>query len=931
MDVLDPVQLARIEGLHRGFLYQHLYAAGCLLLAGKAKATRVLVERDEDGEVELADRRLYVQVKTRSEALTHGDIEGALDRFDAIRKLHVAGTRTSAPKFFVVTNVALGPELAKLVASAAWPRDVTILVPGLPSPDSALPPAWKDVSSAVAWLSDLAKEVPFSMLAPETLVWKLAGRIQLACTGIAPHQDHAFEVEGLSKLFEQVAESLQDFPAPPAGYRPQDDEPNLAEDKRVRLIAGFSGAGKTAWASQAALHTPGAAVYLDVADIAGPVVAMSLARELAVRSYGKRKGELGEILLPGASGLELLRSLDKRLDGDGIATVAVIDNVHKAPPEDLASIIKSTERIKFVFLGQPGETCEYLEKVLGVPVESLKGWSVDTVAAEAVTLGCKTDFKASQRLKELTGGLPLYVQSALRVCASDYGGDVARLCTDLEEQKHTTTTAQEAILSRLFSKLPEQVQNVAGVLSVADCVLARTEAESVAAAALGLAEKDFAASVRMLATVGVVQVFGVGRLKLHDAVRILGRTRIDLLGGDVAAKVRRASKEVLSKPLTEEHDVTRFAQFVKLLGETGDTDTLVELARDEFFHELGLAQDFRAALERAADDKQLSAEKRFLALDGLVFAELRDNKIGNAPQHVEAMQKLIEEGGLGDYEKLVLASKKTLLAARLSDEEGVFRALEETKKLKPASSEAGRVVRYNTAVALWMIKLIQPAFEIVQDLVHEYYGLLGIDLQDTFRKQPEEIFARLKKTDNQHFDLKHLADSLHLCAVCSNALGINPGLAPVHAMKFYFMAGAIDSALKVGQDFIDQLVHIGDVEGARRVFEGTLLPGVYKAKIADRVVPLRSQYAVILAYCGDFKAAENEMTRLAAYETGLSDAGRKELQNQRALIAKIKALGPPAAKPAMPLAHQASKVGRNDPCPCGSGKKYKKCHGIGQS
>jgi uncharacterized protein YecA (UPF0149 family) len=22
------------------------------------------------------------------------------------------------------------------------------------------------------------------------------------------------------------------------------------------------------------------------------------------------------------------------------------------------------------------------------------------------------------------------------------------------------------------------------------------------------------------------------------------------------------------------------------------------------------------------------------------------------------------------------------------------------------------------------------------------------------------------------------------------------------------------------------------------------------------------------------------------------------------------------------------KVGRNDPCPCGSGKKYKKCHGM---
>ena len=26
-----------------------------------------------------------------------------------------------------------------------------------------------------------------------------------------------------------------------------------------------------------------------------------------------------------------------------------------------------------------------------------------------------------------------------------------------------------------------------------------------------------------------------------------------------------------------------------------------------------------------------------------------------------------------------------------------------------------------------------------------------------------------------------------------------------------------------------------------------------------------------------------------------------------------------------------NKVGRNDPCPCGSGKKYKNCHGAGQA
>jgi preprotein translocase subunit SecA len=28
-----------------------------------------------------------------------------------------------------------------------------------------------------------------------------------------------------------------------------------------------------------------------------------------------------------------------------------------------------------------------------------------------------------------------------------------------------------------------------------------------------------------------------------------------------------------------------------------------------------------------------------------------------------------------------------------------------------------------------------------------------------------------------------------------------------------------------------------------------------------------------------------------------------------------------------PVKRESKKVGRNDPCPCGSGKKYKKCHG----
>jgi preprotein translocase subunit SecA len=39
----------------------------------------------------------------------------------------------------------------------------------------------------------------------------------------------------------------------------------------------------------------------------------------------------------------------------------------------------------------------------------------------------------------------------------------------------------------------------------------------------------------------------------------------------------------------------------------------------------------------------------------------------------------------------------------------------------------------------------------------------------------------------------------------------------------------------------------------------------------------------------------------------------------------VQAEEPPAKK--TPVVRHTAKIGRNDPCPCGSGKKYKQCHG----
>ena len=37
---------------------------------------------------------------------------------------------------------------------------------------------------------------------------------------------------------------------------------------------------------------------------------------------------------------------------------------------------------------------------------------------------------------------------------------------------------------------------------------------------------------------------------------------------------------------------------------------------------------------------------------------------------------------------------------------------------------------------------------------------------------------------------------------------------------------------------------------------------------------------------------------------------------------------PQTSAPAVPIRKDEPKVGRNDPCPCGSGRKYKKCCGA---
>ncbi|MDB5039221.1 MAG: protein translocase subunit, partial [Bacteriovoracaceae bacterium] len=76
-------------------------------------------------------------------------------------------------------------------------------------------------------------------------------------------------------------------------------------------------------------------------------------------------------------------------------------------------------------------------------------------------------------------------------------------------------------------------------------------------------------------------------------------------------------------------------------------------------------------------------------------------------------------------------------------------------------------------------------------------------------------------------------------------------------------------------------------------------------------------------------ASHEEMieARKQAIEKQIEDEQKEREQRVQKLNLFSGPKGGDSAKAAT-VKREAEKVGRNDPCPCGSGKKYKKCHGA---
>lgn len=566
-----------------------------------------------------------------------------------------------------------------------------------------------------------------------------------ASAGVEPNPGHTFVVDKLPSLFEQLVVQLQDFPAPPLRYRPQDEEPPLVSDQRVRLVVGFSGAGKTSWVSQTALHASDRLAYYDVADISGPALASALARKLAARMFGSRGGKLGEILLPGASGTEILLAIGRHLAEDGLTSTVVLDNAYRVPAADPVPLVGTSPQLRFLLLAQPNASTARLEATLGISAEPLLGWSNETAASEGASLGCRGDYADYERLLKLTAGLPLYVQNALKIAAGSYEGDIDRLCTALEERTHVVETVQELILADVFETLNDNERRAVAALSLSDVPLSQAEATTVLKRSFDMEPAPAATAFRRLRTTGSIQIFGVDRFKVHDAIRPLGRAFLDDCGADALKAAREAIRDLAMTALPQAHDRQRvLLLLLRMFVALGNVKPLVQMATDELFHELGYMEEISAFLVETSASESIASEDRFWALDGLVFAHFKEGDDADIRNKLDRMDALVRTNNLGLTERLALGMKRMIFAAREKDVATVKKTMDELSRVLPQTPQHLRVAKCNYAHAPFELGMMDECVAGTLDLIVEYYDEFGLRLADVMGNNPDKIWPLLK-------------------------------------------------------------------------------------------------------------------------------------------------------------------------------------------
>jgi preprotein translocase subunit SecA len=223
---------------------------------------------------------------------------------------------------------------------------------------------------------------------------------------------------------------------------------------------------------------------------------------------------------------------------------------------------------------------------------------------------------------------------------------------------------------------------------------------------------------------------------------------------------------------------------------------------------------------------------------------------------------------------------------------------------------------------------------VPSDTVEEQWDLPGLEKKlesDFFLTLPVEQWAR----DDATLDAERIAVRVVEAANREYVAKFAPVEADVlHHYERAVMLQSIDSHWRehlAALDYLRQGIHLRGYaqkqpkqEYKREAFElfGAMLDSI-KLEVTRHLmaVQIRSQEQVEEAERRAEEAAralKNVQYRHADFSPGVGDDAAEQLPAAAAVA---------VSEAPMPAGRSTQKVGRNDPCPCGSGKKYKQCHG----
>ncbi|MFT3764781.1 MAG: hypothetical protein QM820_04585 [Minicystis sp.] len=833
----------------------------------------LVAESDEDIEVETSTVHHYAQVKCWADALQPNEVRPILERFDRLRTEHAAGRRPKHAQFAIVSGSEASPSLARLMEAPEWPNDVRVITPGNGLTLLGVP-AWKTLANAIDWTVEAARRVPFCRLAPGTLVWKLAAHVQMLASGRVYGGSHAVEFSELTTLREQLNLFADVVPPPPSPYRPQRNEPPIASEARARLIVGVSGSGKSSWFSSASAHFPSTVVFMRASPGIAEVPSW-LVRHLAATLLQNANETISAVFRPGAVAEESLRLLDRLAERSPITVV--VDSAHLLDPAALGASIRDTSHLRWIVLAQPGPQTTELGARLGVAAEALDGWTVETVASALADLGVHPSPQDAARLRDMTAGLPLFVEGAARTAKEHYGGDLPRLLDEQSRGAHVAELPQETIIARdVIRHLTEGARTLAALASSVRSDVPLELLRGLGAAVLSLGG-TLGRSIRELTHWSVLRPGPSGYVGIHDAFRpALDSARAALDPTVRGDGLRHLLDGIRGLRAQGAWSVDLLMDMLRLLADLGDADTLVNVIYGgvEWLREYGAAGDAELLLAEALDRPGTSERFQFLGADTLAYLSCQRRDASTAQRWIERCERIAKRQILAnpDWEAR-LAVKRILLAGVNQDYEAAKRAFDEYDRWAESGTEGHRVARYDLAVAAFAAKEMGEAARITTDLINEYYELLDLGPPKLFRKNIRDLAAELDIEGNED-EIRHLADSLQLRASVAVDVGSHPAFDPPWAMKLYALVGANSSAMRSGLEWANATVKGGAITEGLKIFEEQLVPLIESEHLMEWIVPVYFDYARALARAGRFRDAHARMRAAQVFVPALSEQDR---------------------------------------------------------